>query len=242
VENVPYVENTQEKRREMKKIAVLILSLMFLVALIEIATIFACSWISNAGVRFVSSKIRFPLNICDFDVADQGEVVCFSNAHNRIQLFSKNGQFLKGWFVDNAGFTAGRVLIDSNDLIHFATPDDRHFTFDFDGNIIKDSYEKGIGDNITQLQNSKNNQRYDNCFYKIKSGIKGTGIVKTDSTGYESIVVSVPLYICFLGERVPWLVFFFLMPFILGLKELIQKRKKGKQVSSNNVSPKNTDD
>ena len=226
----------------MKKIAVLILSLMFLVALIEIVTIFACSWISNAGVRFVSSKIKFPLNICAFDVADRGEVVCFSNAHNRIQLFSKNGQFLKGWFVDNGGFTAGRVLIDSNDLIHFATPDDRHFIFDFDGNIIKDSHQKDILDDIIKLQHSKINRRYDNCFYKIKSGIKGTGIVKTDSTGYESIVVSVPLYICFLGERVPWLVFFFLMPFILGLKELIQKRKKGKQVSSNNVSPKNTDD
>jgi len=226
----------------MKKVAVLILYLMLLVALIEIATIFACSWISNAGVRFVSSKIRFPLNICAFDVADRGEVVCFSNAHNRIQLFSKNGKFLKGWFVDNGGFTAGRVLIDSNDLIHFASPDDRHFIFDFDGNIIEDSYEKGIRDNITQLKESKKNKRYDNCFYKIRSGIRGTEIVKTNPTGYESVVVSVPFYIYFWGERVPWLVFFLLIPFILGLKELIQKRKKSKQVSINNGLPKKTDD
>jgi len=200
---------------------------MFLVGFAGMAANFICSWISDAGVRFVSSKIRFPLNISTFDVSDQGQIVCFSNTHNRIQVFSKDGQFLRGWFVDNGGFTAGSLLIDSNTLIHFATPDDRHYTFDFDGNIIEDSYEEGILDDIIQSRHSKINQRYDNCFYKIKIGIKGTGIVKTDSTGYECIVVSVPLYICFLGERVPWLAFFFLVPFIiLGLKEFNTKTKE----------------
>jgi len=229
-------------QRIIVKTAILTLSLMFLVGFAGMASGFICSWISNAGVRFISSRIRFPLNICSFDVADQGEVVCFSNVHNRIQVFSKDGQFSRGWFVDNAGFTAGKVLIAPNNLIHFATPDDRHFTFDFYGNIIEDSYEEGILDDIIKRKDSKINQLYDNCFYKIKGGIRGTRIVKINPEDYESAVVSEPFYLWLFGQWFPSWVFLFFPLSILCRKQVMQSRKKDKQVSTNNNSPKNAED
>lgn len=198
-------------RKSVEKLVLTILTLMFLIGITGVLSVFICSEVSNAGMRFLSSSIRFPLNVSNYDVGCHGHVVCFINSHNRIQVYSEDGQFLKGWFVDNGHKTAGSVLIDPNDLIHFATPADRHFVFDFDGTIVKDSYSKDIGDSLTELklEKHKSSQSYTGFHYKALSGIKGKRIIKISPEGKESVVVSDPFFVWLFQQWFPLLFFLF---------------------------------
>lgn len=190
---------------------------MFLIGITGVLSEIVFSLVSDTGVRFLSSSIRFPLNVSDYDVGCHGHVVCFISSHNRIQVYSEDGQFLKGWFVDNGGYTAGSVLIDPNDLIHFATPADRHFIFDLDGNIVKDSYSKGIGNSLTELNRAKYKNGQAGFNYKALFGIKGKRIVKISPEGKESVVVSDPFFIWLFQEWFPLLFFLFFPMFCYSL-------------------------
>lgn len=66
--------------------------------------------------------------------------------------------------------------------IYFTSLEHKNFqlTMIFDFSPLKIPTKSGILDDIIKRADSKINRRYDNCFYKIKSGIKGTEIVKTE--------------------------------------------------------------
>lgn len=133
-----------------------------------ILSLFACEGISYLGIRMASSTMRFPLgDLGDFAVFEDGRIACFCRDHVRVQIFSEEGQFLRGWFLFTPRGNIVNVRVDPNDQIYVINYENKHFVFNYNGDIIKESKGKGIYRHDPSL--SKEHRRDSNgCYYEQK--------------------------------------------------------------------------
>ena len=145
-------------KKVLKKIGIFLLKLCFTIGAIGFVAYFACHGLSYAGARMVSSKIHFPLGrTLEFTVGGEGRIIHYSDLR-RLEIFDKDGRFLKGWFV-YAPTLHAEIRVDPNNHIHFVTSDDKHFVFDIEGNILEESEDEGIDDRFSEL-NQNREHRY----------------------------------------------------------------------------------
>ena len=172
--------------------------LAFVTGLLGITGLLAlplCHGLSYAGVRMISTRMRFPLGeLEDLAVDKKDNVVVYSRDHSRLQIYRSNGSLLRGWFVCTSLMTA-RIHIDPNNSIHLATMGDKHYVFNTDGGLLKRFEEEGIFekfcrmDTVARTRDSKGNT------YKIFQSFFRTHIFKISPEGSKVVVISDPIHV-----------------------------------------------
>lgn len=97
-------------------------------------------WFS-LGLGFVKPNlhgIELPLSrLNDIAVDSKDNIYCSSEAYNRVQIYDKNGKFIRGWFL-NSGGGSFQIDIDERDQIHVGTArGKRHYIYDLNGRLVK---------------------------------------------------------------------------------------------------------
>jgi hypothetical protein len=143
---------------------------------------------------WVSTWIRFPLgDVNDIVVDDKGQIYCAILGNQRIQVYSKEGEFLRGWFARSRG---GRfdLLWDSDGFLHVVGY--RHYVFNKKG-VLLDEVEINSSQETAMNKNIISSEPKDKsgCVYKIRNRHVLPKIVQISPEGNETVKVSDPLFI-----------------------------------------------
>jgi hypothetical protein len=93
---------------------------------------------AHFGLRMVSSEIRFPMgNITAIDIDSKGRIYCADRSRCRLQIFSNDGEFLKGWFVPiaNGGIYVSVGKYDSIRIDNISFK--KSHIYDFNGRLLR---------------------------------------------------------------------------------------------------------
>jgi hypothetical protein len=172
---------------------------------------FVCAFGTMSGKPRVSSWARFPLGDLESIAVDsEGNIYCGTNFYSRIQAYSPDGKFLRGWFIDASGGYF-QIKIDDQDNLHVGTArGDHHYIFSTKGELfsVKEMSPKEetkvFGDTYYSLP-----QDSDGNVYKIRNGILLPRVIKITPKGAESVVVSDPFHLWFIKGPFPafiWIV------------------------------------
>lgn len=192
----------------------------------------ACHGLSYAGVRMVSPKIRFPLSVVSSLAIDkEGRVLVYTTWLCRLQVFSAEGHFLRGWFVHSSfpSPDASAMYVDPNEQIHLALSLGHLYIFDIEGNILEYRKEEGVLDLLlnedtprAQATDAKGN------VYRAQHGVLSTRIIKIGPLGNKSTVIADPFYLApFRGHLA--MITFFLPLFVIGFSAAMWRENKGKE-------------
>jgi hypothetical protein len=192
----------------------------------------ACSTLGGREIVALPPKVQLPLAIDyeeDFWVDSKGNVFCFIPKYARIQIYNKDGKYLKGWFVKKKI----RIYIDNNDVFNAAARDDEHIVYDLEGNIIKKEIIKGIYDKYFLLGKQKTNIDRDGFKYSFTTIPFITKIFKVSPTGERILLTKGPIYMWLLRWPLPMAIFLFFPAAIWNIMRVLEKRKRKKQKIAN---------
>ena len=167
-----------------------------------------CAFITISGEPRVSSWARFPLGGLETIAVDShGNLYCGINFYSRIQVYSSEGEFIRGWFLD-AGGGVFRIKIDDEDRLHAGTArGDYYYIFSTEGELLSaremspKEEERIFGKTYYSPVSDRNGN-----IYGIKKSLLLPGVIKTDARGQESTVVSDPFILWFIKGPFPaWL-------------------------------------
>jgi len=118
-------ESTEFIQRKTKNKAVRVLVVAWVVyVVVSVLSVPVCVFLGGYGARMMSSRIQLPLGGVDSIAVDSmGRVYCGIPFYSRIQVYSKEGDFLQGWFVPDAVMV---LEVDTNDLLHYLACRKRH--------------------------------------------------------------------------------------------------------------------
>lgn len=193
-------KGTQRKPRN--KVITILLLLWYIYCFISIVPVPVCIFLAGFGVRMVSSRIQFPLGGVDSIATDSmGRVYCGISFYSRIQVYSNDGSFLRGWFVPDSVMM---LEVDSNDRLHYlALRNDKHYIFKPDGELFKEervseSFAREFGPNSNlQIDDSLGN------IYKIKEPWLFPNVIKISPSGDAVVLVSDPFYLWLFRAPLP---------------------------------------
>jgi len=153
------------------------------------------------------------------DIDNEGNIYCGSGFYCRIQKYTPNGKFIKGFVIGGRGFfdfhiTEKQQLQVLNYKIKRVEDNwiDRTDIYDLDGNLLdrkeyptkKQSYKYP----------KKNSIRIFGNVYSLQ-GFLFPKVVKRTSTREESVVIKTPIHIWFIQAPFPAFAFFFVSMFII---------------------------
>ena len=213
----------------MRKIVKILLVSWLLIGALGLFVIFVCAGMSYCGLQGISSQIRFPIGeATSFAVDREGHIFCYAGSLCRLQIFNKQGGFLRGWFVYTA-FSTGKLYTDPNDHIHVVTSVDDHFIFDFSGNKLRESKEEGIYDRRIARSEVHHRDSKGNI-YKVHRGILRTQILKVNPMGEDSVIITDPFYFFpFRGGLSAALFFLFPLFILIGIMAWNERKKRREQ-------------
>lgn len=229
------------KRVFIKKITITILWFWFTIGAIGVATVLLSHAISSLGFRMLSSNIRFPLGGVSSLVIDQeGHLVVYSTDLSRLQIFNQKGDFLKGWYVPSASPMPGssEMYLDEKQHIHLILLNEEHYVFNFEGDVLEHSSEKGIWEKVHELYVPPPTYKdHMGNKYIFQDSLFVPHILRVNPEGDSIAIVSDSIY------TLPWrgkltLIFFAFPGTILAVTILWSRKKIGKQ---NFESPKSAD-
>ncbi|MCL6592206.1 MAG: hypothetical protein K6U80_19945 [Firmicutes bacterium] len=154
------------------------------------------------------NNIELPLSIPrSIAVDNNGRIYCGLNGYCRIQMYSQEGKFIKGWPVDTGGGDF-RIYIDKNNNLMVLTNSRVNlFIFNSNGEILKTA---SIELNPFDYFNNKS-ERYqckdrNGNLYQILSGIVPK-IIKTNTNGTKNVVLSMPWQQVFFSFPISLIIF-----------------------------------
>lgn len=225
----------------MRKIIKILLVSWLAVGVLGLLVVFICAGMSYCGLQGISSQIRFPIGeLTSFAVDKEGRIFCYAGSLCRLQIFNKQGDFLRGWFVLTA-FSTGKLYTDPNEYVNVVSSLDDHFIFDLGGNKLRESKEEGIYDRTYKMETSGILHRdNEGNIYKGRRGILRTQILKVNPMGEESIVVTDSFYFFPFRGGVSIALFFMPPMFILiGIRAWNERKKRREQAvpTKNTIQP-----
>jgi hypothetical protein len=221
------------KRVFVKKVMITMLWLWFTIGAVGVMTTLLSQIISSLGFRMLSSNIRFPLGgVSSLVINQEGHIIVYSTDLSRLQIFDKKGDFLKGWYVPSASPTAGssEMYLDKNQYIHLILLNDQHYVFNFEGDVLEHSSEKGIWKKVHEpyvpppiyIDHMGNKYIFQDSLFMPR-------ILRVSPEGDSVAIVSDSIYTLPCRGKLT-LVFFFAFPgTILAVSILWSRKKRGKQ-------------
>jgi len=186
--------------------------------------------VSMFGRPMASIWMRLPLGTLeDVAVAGDGRIYCAIPFGARIQVYSEDGKFLRGWFVNCAGKKFD-IRVDSEGLIHVFTGGhvEQHYVFDRTGRLLESAKIGSIDDMVLseKIIRGKPQDALGNV-YETRSENWRPQVVRVAPDGAESVAVWDPLYLWpVMGPLQSWLCIF------LGgiaYSQLTERRKRRKR-------------
>jgi hypothetical protein len=143
--------------------------------------------------RFLfSEKVQFPLtNLSGIAIDNDGRIYLAIQAYDRIQVYSSEGNFIKGWFVDAEGGGLG-IWIEDDDLLHVCTRvTGRHDVFDPNGLLLERREITSLDENVRLFEKTAGLKEQDifGNTYIIKSPAWSPHVTKTTPTGHQIVLV-----------------------------------------------------
>ena len=180
----------------------------------------ACKAFAGGEKQLVSSVVRFPLADSGSVVVDsENRIYCWTRRYQRLQVYDKNGQFLRGWFLDSASTGGPAMLVDPNNVLHVEQFGDKYITFDSNGNLLdRGSKSWPEHDRLYMHEDSEKN-RY---IYREKYH----DIIKTGDSEIETVLVSDPLHLKFVSALFPTMIALFIVLFIVFGYKAYRRREK----------------
>lgn len=178
----------------------------------------ACVAFSAGDIRLVSSSVRFPLaGSGGIAVDSKGLVYCWARNYQRLQIYDKHGDFIRGWFVDAP--THPNMIVDSNAVLHVEQFGDKYVAFDTHGNLL-DNNNKWFPekDYVYKAEDSEGN------VYEYTS--RPHRILKTNRSGETFTLVSDPLHLKFVSALFPTMIALFIVLFIVFGYKAYRRREK----------------
>ncbi len=161
----------------------------------------ACAFAAHLGIRMVSSEVRFPMGyITSIDIDSKGQVYCADRSHCRLQIFSDDGEFLRGWFVPISCGGIYISIINNNSLSVDDIDDKKSHIYDSSGHLLavkRDQvYPKVDPSNKLRVSDDSGN------IYKVTKTLYSWQISKI-SKNEESILISDPFVLSIFAMPFP---------------------------------------
>jgi hypothetical protein len=154
---------------------------------------FFCSLVGPSFPNLFSS-FRLPLADLTGIAVDKNSIYTISQGYGRLQVFSKTGKFVKGWFgpFSKSNFW---ININKNNNLSIILSNDEEYIYTTDGKLLgKSNRSIDYPDENSRLGN---NETYDSDgnHYELK-GFFCSKVVKFSLSGEMSTVVSDPILLC----------------------------------------------
>ncbi len=173
----------------------------------------------------ISSALRLPNSGFDHIAVDsQDRIYCYSLFYRRMQLFDKNGQFLRGWFVDIPGGSYNMVTDDKDNLAIASLVSKTKYFFDSYGKLIKKTY---FDDYYAEFGSTWKNEPKDKLgnVYKKQTAVLFPKVVKITPEGKEIILIKEPFSLWLIRMPFPGFVFMFASFLFVILRSLYVRNK-----------------
>jgi hypothetical protein len=169
------------------------------------------------GIRMVSSQIQFPIaDVWTIDVDSNGQVYCFDALYSRLQLFDNDGRFVRGWFVaPKAKFASFGLYVDENDR-PCIFQNEKKYIYTSEGQLISVTQTQPISDRESYADYSKSTAQDNsgNIYTSVESFFSPWKLIKSNGEN-ESVLISEPIGLWFVGPLFPMLAFIILSLFSL---------------------------
>ncbi len=174
--------------------------------------------------NLVSGKIQFPLSHLDGIAIDHnGRIYLAISNYSRIQVYTNEGDFSGGWFINSRGASVD-IWIDDEDLLHAVVArGGGHQVYDLNGLPLRWDEITSSDDEYLRLADKLGGLRKKDALgniYLIRSPIWSPRIVKITTTGEETILIKDAIYFWLVQSPQPiWLVSLagLIMSIILGV-------------------------
>jgi len=167
-----------------------------------------------------TSEVRFPQTGSNgISVDSRGRIYCAIFDYQRLQVYDKNGQFIRGWFtyIPKKVFSL-HLLTDPNDNIHIVA-NASHDIYDSNGVLLStkrgenlDPNKEHVGDGYNLTRDQHGN------VYRFQSGLSSMlfpKIIKITPTGEQKVLIEDPLELwLMMGPVHAWLLFMLWMLFL----------------------------
>lgn len=158
------------------------------------------------------ANLRYPLGeLCDFDIDSDGQFYCAVASSGRVQVYSPEGNFVRGWFVRNLGGEF-KIDIDPNDMVHVHTRRHasksvpRHYIYSKEGKLIESLHTPKVDD----VYFSRNTQAsHEGALYQMRSRHLFPIIERVEPDSGRMIVIADPFYLWCIKSPFPAFAYFF---------------------------------
>lgn len=178
----------------------------------------------------VPSHIELPLgHICDMAVDETGRIYCAAGPYARVQVYSAEGEFIRGIPSRSRGGGVTHIEIDSEGLLHIAiSRKSWHYVFDQHGRVLRSFQDPRYYDRLSgdkgQLCDKVGNR------YKVSPSVFWPRVLRIDPSGNAQTVVSTPIPLWFIMMPLPAWLFALMGMVLLGLSDRLAKgrsRRRG---------------
>ena len=185
--------------------------------------------LAGLGIEATSSVIQFPIHyVGSLWVDAQGRIYSCDITYERLQIYDKQGAFIRGWF------TQGKHIVGVNldeGTVHLVASDDRNWKYDLFGRPVDKWKEKGSYLETRSRQPKQGDlilvayiDSYGNVWrYRPRFG--GSHIVKSMPDGTEISVVKSPLYLWAIAFPFPAFTYMAVPAVIWAIGEARKKRR-----------------
>lgn len=173
---------------------------------------FICACVTLFNKPMVSTWARFPLGVLDCVAVDnRGNIYCGLAFYGRIQVYSPEGKFLRGWFV-NAGGGGLRMKIDKDNHLHVCPAKSNNlYVFNTNGLLLSSNAmmpkERDLYFEYNPYQAAEDAEG--NPYTILPKLLVVPRVVKIVPTGETLTVVSDPFYLWFIQGPFPAFIWIF---------------------------------
>lgn len=137
-------------------------------------------------------------------LSDEDNILLGLTSYGRIQVYDKNGNFIKGWFV---GATGGPFVIwtDDNKKLHaIITRSEMHKIYDFNGNLIEAKNIENV-EKYIELDNKGKLVQTDSLgnIYSLKDIRWKPTVTRTDLKNVETKIIEDPFWLWITKKPAP---------------------------------------
>jgi hypothetical protein len=133
-----------KKQKERKKKIFIVVGLMFI--LFGMTGFFSGGFSALGMLKWIPENVEFPLaHVAGIDVNREGNLFVASGFYSRIQVYNPNGEFVRGWFLDDTGGGHLKIRISNENEVEIAVVRGRKIdVFDENGGLLETKkYGKG---------------------------------------------------------------------------------------------------
>lgn len=152
--------------------------------------------------RWVPGNVALPLSTVESIAVDsKGRIYCALAAHGRIQQYSANGRYLRGWWIDTSGGFF-KLKVDSDRLVVQTARTGLRYVFDGNGKLLS---QKRLNASLDDFRDGPHVDSAGNR-YSVANPDLFPRITKKSRSDHSQVLVSIPIYLWPLSGPLPgWL-------------------------------------